>query len=49
MCQQHLVDEEILQGHMDLEYPMVAVEPVMTEEQVTRDSATLDTNAQIAR
>ena len=46
VCQQYLVDEEMLQDHMDLEHPMVTVEPVMTEEQVTRDSVTLDTNCQ---
>ena len=46
VCQQYLVDEEMLQDHMDLKHPMVAVEPVVTEEQVTRDSATLETNHQ---
>ena len=38
MCQQYLVVEEMLQDHMDLEHPMVAVELAMTEEQVTRNS-----------
>ena len=43
VCQQYLADE-MLQDHMDLEHPTVAVEPVMSEEQETRDSATLETN-----
>ena len=44
--QQYLVDEEMLQDHMDLKHPMVTVEPVVTEEQATRDSATLDADRQ---
>ena len=35
MCQQYLVDEEMLLDHMDLEQPMVTPEPVVTEDQVT--------------
>ena len=46
VCQQYLVDEEMLQDHMDLEHPTVTVEPVVAEEQVTRDPATLETNHQ---
>ena len=46
VCQQYLVDEEMLQDHMDLEHPTVAVEPVVAEEQVTRDPATLETDHQ---
>ena len=34
------------QDHMDLEHPTVAVEPVVTEEQVTRDLAALETDRQ---
>ena len=49
VCQQYLVDEEMLQDHMDLEHPIVTVELVMTEEQVTRDPATLETDCQITR
>ena len=37
VCQQYLVDKEMLQDHMDLEHPTVAVDPVIAEEQVTRD------------
>ena len=51
------VDKERIQDHMprpvkldgtdkELEHPTVAVQPVKTEEQVTRDSATLDTSHQ---
>ena len=46
MCQQYLVNEEILQDHMELKHSMVTVELAMTKEQVTRDSATLDTDRQ---
>ena len=46
MCQQYLANEEMLQDHMDLEHPTVTTEPVMTEEKVTRDLATLDTDHQ---
>ena len=46
VCQQYLVDEDMLQDHVDLKHPTVTVEPVVTEEQVTRDSATLETNHQ---
>ena len=44
VCQQYLVNEEMLQDHMELEHPTVTVQPVVTEEQIIRDSATLDTN-----
>ena len=37
----------MLQDHMDLKHPMVTVEPVVTEEQVTRDSATLETDHEV--
>ena len=47
--QQYLINEEMLQDHMELKHPTVTVEPVMTEEQVTRDSATLDNNTRITR
>ena len=45
-CQWYLINEEMLQDHMELEHPTVTAEPVETKEQVTRDSATLDTNRQ---
>ena len=46
VCQQYLINDEMLQDHMELEHPMVTVKPVKTEEQVTRDSVTLDTSHQ---
>ena len=46
VCQQYLVNEEMLLDHMDLEHPMVAPEPVVTEEQVTKDPATLEADRQ---
>ena len=46
VCQQYLINDEMLQDHMELKHPMVTVEPVETEEQVTRDSVTLDTSCQ---
>ena len=49
VCQWYLINKEMLQDHMELKHPMVAVEPVETEEQVTRDSATLDTSRQDCR
>ena len=44
--QQYPVDEEMLQDNMDLKHPMVRVKPVIAEEQVARDPATLETNRQ---
>ena len=38
VCQLYLSNDEMLQDHMELEYPVVTVEQVKTEEQVTRDS-----------
>ena len=46
MCQQYLINEEMLQDHMELKHPTVAVKLVVTKEQVTRDSATLDISHQ---
>ena len=46
VCQQYLVNEEMLLDHMDLKHPTVASEPVVTEEQVTEDTATLETDHQ---
>ena len=46
VCEQYLVNEEMLQDHMDLEHPTVIVEPVVTEEQVTRDLVTTETDRQ---
>ena len=44
VCQQYLVNEEMFHNHMELKHPTVAVELVVMEEQVARDSATLDTD-----
>ena len=46
VCQQYLVNEEMLLDHMDLEHPTVTPEPVVTEDQVTKDPATLETDYQ---
>ena len=46
VSQWYLINKEMLQDHMELEHPTVTVEPVKTKEQVTRDSATLDTSRQ---
>ena len=46
VCQQYLVDEEMLQDHMDLKHPTVTPEPVVTKEQVTVGPATLETDRQ---
>ena len=46
VCQQYLVNEEMLLDHMDLEHPMVTPEPVVTEDQVTKDPATLEADHQ---
>ena len=46
VCQQYLVDEEMLQDHMDLKHPTVTAKPAVTEEQVTRASATLKADHQ---
>ena len=44
VCQWYLINDEMLEDHMELEHPMVTTERVETVEQVTRDSATLDTS-----
>ena len=46
VCQQCLVNEEMLLDHMDLEHPTVAPEPVVTEDQVTEDPVTLEADCQ---
>ena len=46
VCQQYLVNEEMLLDHMDLEHPTVTPEPVVTESQVTEDQVTLETDCQ---
>ena len=46
VCQWYLINDEMFQDHIELEHPMVTAEPVENEEQVTRDSVTLDTNRQ---
>ena len=45
-CQRYLINDEMLEDHMELKHPMVTTEPVETKEQVTRDSATWDTSCQ---
>ena len=44
--QWYLINDEILQDHMELEHPMVTAKPVETKKQVTRDSVNLDTSHQ---
>ena len=46
VCQQYLVNEEMLLDHMDLEHPTFTPEPVVTEDQVTEDPATLEADRQ---
>ena len=46
VCQQYLVDEEMLLDHMNFKHPTVTPEPVVTEEWVTEDPATLETDGQ---
>ena len=46
VCQQYLVNEEMLLDHMDLEHPTVAPEPVVMESQVTKDPVTLEDDQQ---
>ena len=46
VCQQYLVNEEMLLDHMDLKHPTVAPDPVAMESQVTEDPATLEADCQ---
>ena len=46
VCQQYLVNEEMLLDHVDLEHPAVAPEPVVMESQVTEDPAALEADRQ---
>ena len=46
VCQQYLVNEEMLLDLMDLKHPTVTPEPVVTEDQVTEDPATLEADRQ---
>ena len=46
VCQQYLVNEEMLLDHMDLKHPTVAPEPVVMESQVTEDPVTLEADHQ---
>ena len=46
VCQQYLLNDEMLQDHMELKHPTLTDEQVETEGQVTMDSATLDTSRQ---
>ena len=49
VCQQYLVNKKMLLDHMDLEHPTVAPEPVVTEDQVTKDPATLEADCQVCQ
>ena len=46
VCQQYLVNKEMLLDHMDLEHPTVTPEPVVMESQVTKDPVTLEADRQ---
>ena len=46
VCQQYLVDKEMLLDHMDLEHPTVIPKPVVAESQVTEDPVTLEADPQ---
>ena len=46
VCQQYLVNEEMLLDHMDLEHPTVTPKPVVTEDQMTEDPVTLEADCQ---
>ena len=46
VCQQYLVNEEMLLEHRDLEHPMVTPKPVVTKDQVTEDPAALEADGQ---
>ena len=46
VCQQYLINEEMLLDHMDLKHPMGIPKPVVTEEQVTKDPVTLEADRQ---
>ena len=46
VCQQYLVNEEMLLDHMDLEHPAVTPEPVVTESQVTEHPETMEADHQ---
>ena len=46
VCQQYLVNEEMLLDHMDLKHPAVTPEPVVTESQVTKYPETMEADRQ---
>ena len=46
VCQQYLVNKEMLLDHMDLKHPTVTPDPVVTESQVTEDPVTLEADCQ---
>ena len=46
VCQQYLVNKEMLLDHINLEHPTVALEPVVTEDQVTENQATPEADCQ---
>ena len=46
VCQQYLVNEDMLLDHMDLKHPTITPKPVVTEDKVTEDPATLEADHQ---
>ena len=46
VCQQYLVNEEMLLDHMDLKHPTDTSEPVVMESQVTEDPVALEADRQ---
>ena len=46
VCQQYPVNKEMLLDHMDLKHQIVTPMPVVTEDQVTEDQATLEADRQ---
>ena len=46
VCQQYLVNEEMLLDHMDLKHPAVTPEPVVTESHVTEHPKTMEADHQ---
>ena len=46
VCQWYRVNEEMLLDHMDRKHPTVAPKPVVTENQVTEDPATMEADCQ---
>ena len=42
VCQQYVINEEMLLDHMDLEHPTFVPEPVVTESQVSEHLETME-------